>query len=32
MARQFSKEVKRLAWKRCNGNCEGCTATLFHGR
>jgi 5-methylcytosine-specific restriction enzyme A len=31
MSRQFSKEVKRLAWKHCSGHCEGCTAKLAAG-
>lgn len=26
--RTFSAETKRLAWKRCNGHCEKCTAPV----
>lgn len=30
--REFSEKVKRQAWERCKGFCEGCTAKLFPGR
>jgi len=26
--RTFSNETKRLAWKRCNRQCQGCTAPV----
>jgi 5-methylcytosine-specific restriction enzyme A len=31
MTRQFSKKTKRLAWRRCGGHCEECTARLAAG-
>lgn len=30
--REFPKAVKLAAWKRCAGNCEGCTAKLYPGK
>jgi hypothetical protein len=30
-ARHFPAAVKRAAWKRCNGHCEGCTAPIAAG-
>jgi 5-methylcytosine-specific restriction enzyme A len=33
MARsEFPAKVKREAWDRCKGLCDGCTAKLFPGR
>ena len=29
--RTFSAKVKRAAWKRCKGHCEGCTAAIAAG-
>lgn len=29
--RTFSAETRRLAWKRCGGQCQGCTAKLAAG-
>lgn len=29
--RTFSADVKRAAWKRCNGRCEKCTAPIAAG-
>ena len=29
---EFSAKVRKAAWERCKGFCEGCTAKLFPGR
>lgn len=28
---EFSAKVRKGAWERCQGRCEGCTAKLFPG-
>lgn len=29
---EFPASVRKAAWKRCAGRCEGCTAKLFPGK
>jgi len=29
---EFSAKVRKAAWARCEGRCEGCTAKLFPGK
>lgn len=29
---EFSAKVRKAAWERCGGKCEGCTAKLFPGK
>lgn len=29
---EFGAKVRRLAWSRCAGKCENCTAKLYPGR
>jgi len=31
MRREFSKRTKLVCWNRAGGQCEKCTAKLFHG-
>ena len=30
--REFPASVRKDAWERCKGRCEGCTAKLFPGK
>jgi len=32
MRSEFSSKIRKAAWERCKGLCEGCTAKLFPGR